>query len=88
MECPECGAENPDYVVYCCSCSALLKKPRYRGDWKFEGSPIVIEDEWTRFKRLLMTAVTLALIAAAVVTVLWLCTDYLLRIGYGVSFLI
>lgn len=79
MECPKCGAENPDYAVYCGSCSALIKKPRYRGGWKRKGRHIVIQDDWTRLKRLLKTAAVLILIAAGVVIVLWLCADYLIH---------
>ena len=82
MECPKCGAGNPDYAVYCGSCSALIKepkKPRYRSERKRKGSPIVIEDGRTRLKRLLKTAAALILIAAGIVMVLWWCADYLMH---------
>ncbi len=79
---PKCGAENPDYAVYCCTCSALVKepkKPRYRGESRRKRSRIVIEDRGMRFKRLLKTAIALLLIAAGIVIVLWWCADYLLH---------
>lgn len=82
MECPKCGAKNPDYAIYCGNCSALIrepKRPRYRGERRRNRSRIVIEDRRTRIKRLLKTAVALLLIAAGIVIVLWWCADYLLH---------
>jgi len=34
MECPNCGAENPDYAVYCGKCAGSIKEPE-----KSTGSP-------------------------------------------------
>ena len=75
MECPKCGAGNPDYAVYCGSCSALIKepeKPRYRGERKRRGSRIVIEDRWTWLKRSLKTAVPFIVIVAIIMLSIWL----------------
>ena len=58
MECPKCGAGNPDYAVYCGSCSALIKepkKPRFRGERRRKGSRVVIEDTTTAVRRVIAT---------------------------------
>ena len=75
MDCPKCGAENPDYAVYCGTCSALIKKPRFRSGWKRRRSRIVIEDRWTRLKRSLKAAVTLVVIAAGIILLAWLYSN-------------
>ena len=75
MECPKCGARNPDYAVYCGTCSTLIKepkKPRYRGERRRKGSRIVIEDRWTRFKRSLKTAAPFIVIVLILMLSMWL----------------
>ena len=72
MDCPKCGAKNPDYAVYCGTCSALIKKPRFRNGWKRRRRRIVIEDRWTRIKRALKDAVTLIVIATGIMLLAWL----------------
>ena len=27
-DCPKCGAKNPEYAIYCATCSALIETPR------------------------------------------------------------
>lgn len=75
MECPKCGAGNPDYAVYCGTCSALIKepkKPRYRGEQIRKGSRIVVEDRWTWFRRSLKIAVPFIVLAAILLFSMWL----------------
>ena len=67
MECPKCGAENPDYAVYCGSCAALIKKPRFRSEWRRKERRLVIETRWARLGRMIKTAITLLFIAACLV---------------------
>ena len=75
MECPKCGAGNPDYAVYCGTCSALIKepkKPRYRGEKIRKGNRIVIEDRWTWLRRSLKTAFPFIVLAAILLFSMWL----------------
>ena len=83
MECPKCGAGNPDYAVYCSSCSALIKKPHYWGEWTQKGGRIVINNDWTRFTKLFRTAVKLVLIAVSIVLLLSALVIYMFIGGSG-----
>ena len=75
MKCPKCGAGNPDYAVYCGSCSALIKeakRPRYRNEPSRKGSRIVIEGRWARFRSSLRNAAPFIVLAAILLFSMWL----------------
>ena len=87
MKCPKCGAENPDYAMYCGKCAGSMKESEQSTVKEKYESPTqmvpLIQSRYLRIATMLL-GIFLAIFGAIVVFV----TAYAIAGGAGVTFTI